>query len=85
MTFSELLLHWYDAHRRSLPWRGARDPYAIWLSEIILQQTLSEMVAGSEGWMSEDYSPFMVDVENQVVLSFGQGTVSTFQIGRAHV
>ena len=35
-------------------------------------------VSLSEGWMSEDYSPFMVDVENQVVLSFGQGTVSTF-------
>ena len=46
MTFSELLLHWYDAHRRSLPWRGARDPYAIWLSEIMLQQTRAETVEG---------------------------------------
>src|SRR5438309_1711169 len=37
------LLAWYDRHRRRLPWRaepGARsDPYAVWLSEIMLQQT----------------------------------------------
>jgi A/G-specific adenine glycosylase len=34
-----MLLDWYDAHRRDLPWRGSRDPYAIWVSEIMLQQT----------------------------------------------
>jgi A/G-specific adenine glycosylase len=33
------LLRWYDAHRRDLPWRRSRDPYAIWVSEIMLQQT----------------------------------------------
>jgi len=33
------LLRWYDEHRRDLPWREARDPYRIWLSEIMLQQT----------------------------------------------
>ena len=33
------LLHWYDKHGRELPWRGTRDPYRIWVSEIILQQT----------------------------------------------
>jgi A/G-specific adenine glycosylase len=33
------LLAWYDRHRRSLPWRETRDPYAIWISEIMLQQT----------------------------------------------
>ena len=37
--FSEILLDWYDANGRDLPWRRTRDPYAIWLSEIILQQT----------------------------------------------
>lgn len=30
---------WYDLHQRDLPWRHTRDPYLIWLSEIILQQT----------------------------------------------
>ncbi|MBN2310896.1 MAG: A/G-specific adenine glycosylase [Candidatus Hydrogenedentes bacterium] len=33
------LLAWYGRHARDLPWRGSRDPYAIWVSEIMLQQT----------------------------------------------
>ena len=33
------LLRWYDVHRRTLPWRGTRDPYQVWVSEIMLQQT----------------------------------------------
>ena len=33
------LLHWYDRNRRDLPWRRDRDPYRVWLSEIMLQQT----------------------------------------------
>ncbi len=33
------LLGWYDRHKRNLPWRKVRDPYAIWVSEIMLQQT----------------------------------------------
>ena len=33
------LLRWYDANRRDLPWRRDRDPYRIWVSEIMLQQT----------------------------------------------
>lgn len=37
--FNKKLLEWYKAHHRDLPWRNARDPYKIWLSEVILQQT----------------------------------------------
>lgn len=37
--FSARLLHWYSTHGRKLPWRGITDPYKIWISEIILQQT----------------------------------------------
>jgi A/G-specific adenine glycosylase len=33
------LLRWYDQHRRDLPWRKTRDPYAIWIAETMLQQT----------------------------------------------
>jgi A/G-specific adenine glycosylase len=33
------LLGWYDRHRRDLPWRRTRDPYRIWVSEVMLQQT----------------------------------------------
>lgn len=39
MDFSTKLLKWYQDHKRDLPWRGSRDPYTVWLSEIILQQT----------------------------------------------
>jgi A/G-specific adenine glycosylase len=38
------LLRWYDTHRRDLPWRRTRDPYAIWISETMLQQTRVETV-----------------------------------------
>ena len=40
---NELLL-WYDQTKRDLPWRRTRDPYAVWLSEIMLQQTRAETV-----------------------------------------
>ncbi|MHC5200749.1 A/G-specific adenine glycosylase [Myroides sp. LJL119] len=39
MSFSNKLITWYLQNKRPLPWRKTRDPYAIWLSEIILQQT----------------------------------------------
>jgi A/G-specific adenine glycosylase len=39
------LTRWYDQHRRPLPWRETRDPYAIWVSEIMLQQTRVDTVA----------------------------------------
>src|SRR6478736_9840550 len=38
--FTEILLNWNkDKNKRSMPWKGEKDPYKIWLSEIILQQT----------------------------------------------
>jgi A/G-specific adenine glycosylase len=40
------LLTWYDAHRREMPWRDHPDPYAVWVSEIMLQQTQVETVRG---------------------------------------
>jgi len=39
MNLTESLLHWYSQNKRPLPWRETRDPYKIWLSEVILQQT----------------------------------------------
>ena len=38
-SFTSILLKWFGENGRQLPWRTTRDPYAIWLSEIILQQT----------------------------------------------
>ena len=39
MIFSKTLTHWYSNNKRSFPWRQTKNPYYIWLSEIILQQT----------------------------------------------
>lgn len=42
--FTSLLIDWYNDNARSLPWRGHSDPYAIWVSEIMLQQTRVDTV-----------------------------------------
>src|SRR5437868_13740111 len=44
--FRTRLLAWYDRYQRDLPWRKARSPYRIWLSEIMLQQTRVAVVIG---------------------------------------
>jgi len=46
--FSRIILDWYAQNGRDLPWRRTRDPYAVWLSEIILQQT--RIVQGKAYW-----------------------------------
>lgn len=43
-SFREKLLDWYDANKRDLPWRRTQDPYKIWISEIMLQQTRVDTV-----------------------------------------
>jgi A/G-specific adenine glycosylase len=44
MRHKDELLTWFDRHRRDLPWRRTSDPYRIWLSEVMLQQTRVETV-----------------------------------------
>ncbi len=51
------LLKWYDQNKRILPWRGSRDPYKIWVSEIMLQQTRVEAV-------KPYYERFMAELPN---------------------
>lgn len=74
-AFVQCLLQWYATHRRNLPWRITNDPYAIWLSEVLLQQT---QVAQSLPY----YQRFMMryprihdlaQAEEQEVLSLFQG------------
>ena len=49
----EALLAWFDAHMRPLPWRRDYDPYRVWISEIMLQQTQMERgVQYFERWMA---------------------------------
>ena len=46
--FTTALLQWYENHGRDLPWRHTTDPYPIWLSEVILQQT--RIAQGTAYW-----------------------------------
>ena len=49
----QALLAWFDAHGADLPWRGSRDPYAILVSEVMLQQTqVSRTVPRYEAWLT---------------------------------
>ena len=48
IQFTEDILRWYAESGRDLPWRRTRDPYAVWLSEIILQQT--RIAQGTAYW-----------------------------------
>lgn len=53
-AIAEPLLAWYDVNKRSLPWRGTRDPYRVWVSEIMLQQTrVAAVLPYYLSWMEE--------------------------------
>jgi A/G-specific adenine glycosylase len=56
------LTAWYRAHRRDLPWRRTRDPYAIWVSEVMLQQTQVQTVL-------RYWEPFMARFPDVVALA----------------
>lgn len=52
MTFSDKLITWYREHKRELPFRTQREPYSIWVSEIMAQQTqIATMLPYYERWM----------------------------------
>ena len=75
MDLSQILLNWYRNNQRDLPWRRTNDPYAIWLSEVILQQTRVEQ--GMPYWLRfiEDF-PTVTDLANadeREVLRLWQG------------
>jgi A/G-specific adenine glycosylase len=55
MTLRRALLAWYRRHARDLPWRRTRDPYAIWVSEVMLQQTRVETVLAYYGRFRERF------------------------------
>ena len=75
LSHSELLLDWYDRVKRDLPWRHTKDPYHIWLSEIMLQQTRVETVKGYYARFL-DWLPTVADLANapqQQVLKAWEG------------
>ena len=50
------LIQWYDQNKRSLPWRDTGNPYDVWLSEIMLQQTRIEAVKPSILHLKRSYT-----------------------------
>jgi A/G-specific adenine glycosylase len=73
--FSVHILAWYDQHARILPWRGHADPYAVWVSEIMLQQTRVETVIPYfERWMLQFPSiEILAEASEQAVLIAWEG------------
>lgn len=69
------ILAWYDARARELPWRGSRDPYRIWVSEIMLQQTRAETVIPYYQRFMRDYPDVcaLADAELADVLKHWEG------------
>lgn len=70
---SALLIDWYHQNKRNLPWRNSRNPYFIWLSEVILQQTRVDQGTSYYHKFTERY-PTIVDLaeasEEDVMLSW---------------
>jgi len=75
MTFSSKIISWYEEHGRTLPWRGIDDPYRIWLSEIILQQTRIEQGMAYYQHFTENYPSIraLAESSEEQVLKSWQG------------
>ena len=74
-TFYEKLIDWYNLNKRVLPWRNTKDPYLIWLSEVILQQTrVAQGLPYYEKFM-EQYPTIqlLADADEKDVLRLWQG------------
>jgi len=74
-SISSRLLSWYRQHGRNLPWRGHPEPYAVWVSEIMLQQTRVETVIPYfERWMKQFPTVYdLAKASQQEVLNTWEG------------
>ena len=75
MKIDTLLLKWYDANARTLPWRNVHDPYKTWVSEIMLQQTRAETVRGYYARFMERFPDVqsLANAEQDEVLKLWEG------------
>jgi A/G-specific adenine glycosylase len=73
--FHLLITDWYRQNKRALPWRSTKEPYSIWLSEIILQQTRVDQGTAYYHKFMENYPTVMhlAKAEEQEVLNLWQG------------
>lgn len=75
MIFSKTVNNWYSINKRDLPWRGSKNPYKIWLSEIILQQTqIKQGLPYYEAFITKFPTVFdLANAEEETVLKLWQG------------
>lgn len=75
MNFSRILTNWYSIHKREMPWRKTKNPYHIWLSEIILQQTqIKQGLPYYEAFVAKFPTVFdLAEANEQEVLKLWQG------------
>ena len=75
--FSATIMAWYAEHQRELPWRQTKDPYAIWLSEIILQQTRVAQGLPYHEWLiafeqvPENLEQLAKEIDKQILRNLG--------------
>ncbi len=74
-AFPASLLEWYAAHQRPLPWRARPDPYAVWVSEIMLQQTrVDTVIPYFERWLARFPDiPALAAADQRDVLTLWEG------------
>ena len=74
-AFKETFLNWYYQHKRTLPWRGTNNPYYIWISEIMLQQTRVDTVMGYYYRFIEQYPTIeaLAEADEQSLLKVWEG------------
>lgn len=75
MIFSKTIINWYSVNKRNLPWRTTTNPYYIWLSEIILQQTqVSQGLPYYEAFVRQFPTVFdLANAKEETVLNLWQG------------
>jgi len=75
MSIADILLAWYEECKRDLPWRKDKDPYKIWVSEVMLQQTKVEVVkAYFERWVERFPSlESLAEAQEEEVIQYWQG------------
>lgn len=74
-TFQEQMLQWYDDNKRDLPWRQTKDPYKIWVSEVMLQQTqVNTVIPYFERFMRKFPTVYhLAEADEQTVLKKWEG------------
>jgi A/G-specific adenine glycosylase len=73
------LLDWFRRHKRRLPWRTRRDPYRVWVSEVMLQQTTVKTTVPYYERFLERFPTVqsLADAKEEDVLAAGRGSATT--------